>query len=225
MCENSTRIICPVCGEIDKSLVEIYNISLRKQDFALSPVLPTCRQCNSEIEIADPPKGAELIILNGTCGSGKSTVAEEIMKRYGFAVIDGDCMLQVLRCRLGGRKAEYNSDEALDEIGREIDVLAALGYPIVLSHIIIPKDWCRYKEIFLKRRLKYSHFLLKPDIDAAISRCNTRTCHKSVTPEYWIRYFDESLLFNGSADVFTIDNTDLTVDETVMKIMETHQRI
>ena len=180
------------------------------------------RQCNSNR--ADPA-GAELIILNGTCGSGKSTVAEEIMKRYGFAVIDGDCMLQVLSAGWAAVKQNIIPTRLLTRIGREIDVLAALGYPIVLSHIILPKDWCRYKEIFLKRRLKYSHFLLKPDIDAAISRCITRTCHKSVTPEYWIRYFDESLLFNGSADVFTIDNTDLTVDETVMKIMETHQRI
>lgn len=89
MSVNSARIICPVCGEIDKSSVEIYNINLRKQNFALSPILPTCKQCASEIEINDPPKGAELIVLNGTCGSGKSTIAEELMKRsstgYGIS--------------------------------------------------------------------------------------------------------------------------------------------
>jgi hypothetical protein len=147
------------CGELDKSLVEIYNVNLRKQDFALSPVLPTCKLCNSEIKTVDPPRGAELIILNGTCGSGKSTVAEELMKRYGYAVIDGDCMLQVLRYRLGGRKAEYNSDGALGEIGREIDILAALGYPIVLSHIILPEDWHRYEAMLSKRKVKYSHIL------------------------------------------------------------------
>jgi len=51
---DSTRIICPACGELDKSLVDIYNMNLRKQDFALSPVLPACKQCNLEIEIAEP---------------------------------------------------------------------------------------------------------------------------------------------------------------------------
>jgi len=221
MSVKSTRIICPGCGELDKSLVEIYSINLRKQNFAISPILPTCKQCTSEIEIKDPPKGAELIILNGTCGSGKSTIVEELMKRHGYAVVDGDCMLQVLRHRLGGNKVEYNSDKALDEIGHEIDVLAALGYRIILSHIILPEHWNRYNTIFSKRELKYRHFLLKPDIDTVISRCNTRTCHKSVTPEYWIRYFHERLLYNENTDVTVIDNTDLSIDETVMRIMET----
>ncbi|NSW90926.1 MAG: transposase [Firmicutes bacterium] len=55
---NGIHIICPVCGEIDKSLVEIYNIKLRKQDFAMSPILPTCKQCTSEIEINNSPKWA-----------------------------------------------------------------------------------------------------------------------------------------------------------------------
>ena len=223
MSVNGTCIICPVCGEIDKSLVEIYNINLRKQDFAMSPIMPTCKQCNSEIEVNNPPKGAELIVLNGTCGSGKSTIAEEIMKRYGYAVIDGDCMLQVLRHRLGSNKIDYNSDKALDEIGREIDILAAFGYMIVLSHIILPEDWHRYKAIFEERELRYRHFLLKPDIDTVISRCNTRTCHKSVTPEYWIRYFHERLLYGEGADITVIDNTNLSINATVMRIMETNE--
>jgi len=219
MSANSTCIICPVCGELDKSSVEIYNLNLRKQNFALSPILPTCKQCSSEIEIKNPPEGARLIILNGTCGSGKSTIAKEIMKRYGYAVIDGDCMLQVLRYKLGVKKVDYNSDDALDEIGREIDILAALGYMIVLSHIFLPDDWCRYEAIFSKRKLKYRHFLVKPNIDTVISRCNTRTCHKNVTPEYWIRYFHERLLFSENTDISIIDNTDLSIDETVMRIM------
>jgi len=222
MSENSTRIICPVCGKIDRSLVEIYKMKLRKQNFAISPILPTCKQCASEIEIYNPPKGAELIVLNGTCGSGKSTIAEELMRRNGYSVIDGDCMLQVLRHRLGN-KVDYNSEKALEEIGREIDILAALGYMIVLSHIILPEDWGRYKAIFSKRGLKYRHFLLKPDIDTVISRCNTRTCHKSVTPEYWIRYFDERLIFNENDGVVIIDNTDLSIDETVMRVIETSE--
>lgn len=220
MSVNDICIICPVCGELDKTLVEIYNINLRKQNFAMSPILPTCKQCTSEIEINDPPKGAELIILNGTCGSGKSTIAEELMKGYGYAVIDGDCMLQAVRHKLGGNKVEYNSGEALDEIAHEIDILAAFGNKIVLSHIILPEDWDRYKAIFSWRELRYRHILLKPDIDTVISRCNTRTCHKSVTPEYWIRYFHKRLLFNENAGIFVIDNTDLSIDETVMRIIE-----
>jgi len=96
MSANNTRIICPACGELDKSLVELYNINLWRQNFAMPPILPTYKQCTSEIKVKDPPKGAKLIILNGTCGSGKSTIAEELMKIYGHAVIDGDCVLDTV---------------------------------------------------------------------------------------------------------------------------------
>ena len=92
---------------------------------------------------------------------------------------------------------------------------------IVLSHIILPEDWDRYIAMFSWRKLRYRHILLKPDIDTVISRCNIRTCHKSVTPEYWIRYFHDRFLFCDSDGIFVIDNTDLSVDETIMWIMET----
>ena len=69
------------------------------------------------------------------------------MLRHGFAAIDGDCVLQAVRHRRGD-KAVYNSDETLGEIAREIDALSAFGGRIVLSHIILPEDWHRYKGIF-----------------------------------------------------------------------------
>jgi len=75
--------------------------------------------------------------------------------------------------------------------------------------------------MFLKRDVRYRHFLLKHGIDAAISRCNIRTCHNSVTPEYWIRYFGERLIFNKFDNISIIDNTDLSIEETVLRIMET----
>ena len=220
MYNKEPLIICPVCGIIDKSLVEIYNTKLRKQSFVMSPIVPTCRHCASEIEIINSSGSAELIILNGTCGSGKSTIAEELMKRFGYAVIDGDCVLQAVRYKLNGAKVEYNSKEALDEIAHEIDILTALGDRIVLSHIILPEDLNRYITMFLRRKLRFRHILLKPNIDTVISRCNIRTCHKSITPEYWIRYFHERLMYNDSTDISVIDNTDLSVDETIIRILE-----
>ena len=183
------RFICPVCGDIAPSAVEIYMEKLRKQAFAMSPIVPTCKKCSSEIEVIHAPGGAELIILNGTCGSGKSALAEALMLQHGYAAIDGDCMLQAAKYKRNGEKIAYNSDEALAEIAWEITVLAAFGNKIVLSHIILPEDWPRYSALFCEAETAIRHILLKPDIDTAIDRCTTRTCHQSGTPEYWIRYF------------------------------------
>ncbi|MHB1153294.1 MAG: methyltransferase domain-containing protein [Eubacteriales bacterium] len=225
MKNRNIRFVCPECGDIDKDSVEIYNAQLRKQNFSISPIVPTCKHCLSEIIIINAPEGAELIILNGTCGSGKSTVAEEMMKNYGYAVIDGDCMIQSARHRFINIKIEYNSDKALDEIVSEINILAAFGDKIILSHIILPEDWDRYTDLFLQHRIRFIHILLKPDIETAISRCNTRTCHTSITPEYWIRFFDEKLTYGDNDDIFILDNTGLSVDETIMKILKTKEDI
>ena len=216
------RFICPVCGDLEPSDVAICLEKLRKQDFAMSPIVPTCKHCASEIETVHSPEGAELLILNGTCGSGKSTIAEELMQHHGFAAIDGDCVLQAAKYKRNGEKIAYNADEAINEIAQEITVLAAFGDRIILSHIILPEDWPRYAALFTQLKLRFRHILLKPDIETAIARCSLRTCHKSVTPEYWIRYFHDRLLYEDKSDVNVIDNTDLSVAETIGKILETN---
>lgn len=213
------RFICPVCGDIAPSAVEIYMKKLRKQAFAMSPIVPTCKKCSSEIEVIHTPEGTELLILNGTCGSGKSALAEALMLQHGYAAIDGDCVLQAAKHKRNGEKIAYNSDEALNEITREISVLAAFGDKIILSHIILSEDWPRYIALFTKLKLQFRHILLKPDIDTAIDRCTTRTCHQSVTPEYWIRYFHDRLNYKDRSDVTVIDNKALTVAETVNQIL------
>ena len=45
-----------------------------------------------------------------------------------------------------------------------------------------------------------------------MARCQSRVCHGSVTPEYWIRQFYEKLDFDGRVNV--IDNTNMTPEET-----------
>jgi gluconate kinase len=211
-------ITCPQCGNVTMQDVEIYNTGIKKQDFNILPVLPTCKTCNSEIEIRYACDGENIIVLNGTCGSGKSTVASELMKNHGYYAIDGDCAMQSIKHKLGISKVEFNSHEMFDEIAREIDILSAYSRNIVLSQVILPEDIKQYKRIFSERKMSYHFFLLKPDYDVAVSRCNTRTCHKSITPEYWIKYFYDKLTFTG--DVIVIDNTDLSVRQTIDRILE-----
>ena len=122
------KISCPVCGGIDKNDVVLYDTKLRKQNIDISPVHPTCRRCNSPVVINNKCCGGELIILNGTCGSGKTTVTEELMKNHGYYAIDGDCVFQSVKHRLGIEKIEYNSDDVINEIAAEIDYISLYFY-------------------------------------------------------------------------------------------------
>ena len=99
-----------------------------------------------------------------------------------------------------------------NEIANEIDILSMFGDDFVVSTVILPEDLDKYIEIFQSRNLKYRFFLLKPEYQTAVARCQSRVCHGSVTPEYWIRQFYEKLDFDGRVNV--IDNTNMTPEET-----------
>ena len=208
-------IICPNCGELTKDDIQIYNKNLRKQSFSISPVLPSCKRCGMEVTIAHKCAGGNVIALNGTCGSGKSTIAE-ILTDKGFLAIDGDCVIQAVRHKTGRKQYEWS--ELIDEIACEIDVLSMFGENIVISHVILPEDLDRYIEMFKIRNLKYKFFLLKPDYQTAVKRCQTRTCHTSITPEYWIKHFYDLLEFDDCVTV--VDNTNMKPEETAEYILD-----
>ena len=212
------KINCPVCGLLSKHDIEIYNRKLRKQNFKLLPIVPSCRICKSEVSITSSLTDVQVIIMNGTCGSGKSSIAEWMEERYNYKAIDGDCVMQVVKYKLNLAKTDYNFDEVLSEIMNEIEILSLYSQNIVLSHIILPEDINRYINLFENKKIRYKFILLKPDFDTALSRCQTRTCHNHITPEYWVRYFYDRLNFSDEMPV--VDNSGLTIQETVNQILD-----
>lgn len=40
-------ITCPNCGSLTKDDIQVYNENLRKQNFRMLPVLPTCKRCSA----------------------------------------------------------------------------------------------------------------------------------------------------------------------------------
>lgn len=188
---------------------------MRKQNFGHTPILPTCKFCGAEVDITHRCNGGNIIVLNGTCGSGKSTIAE-LMQKRGFWSIDGDCAIQAARYKKNGEKIDFRG--AIGEIAYEIDVLSLYSKNIVLATIIAPEDLEKYRNIFKERNLKYKFILLKPNYETAVERCQSRTCHSNVTPEYWIDYFYKLLKFNEQVEV--IDNTNMTAEETAECIIK-----
>jgi|GEM_PF-16201 len=209
-------ITCPNCGQRTRDEISIFNKKLRKQNFALTPILPICRQCNAEVQIKNHCNGGNIVVLNGTCGSGKSTVAEKLMQK-GFLAIDGDCVMQAVKHKIGA--AVHFQDAAMVEaIAYALDVLSIYGNNFVLAHVLMPEDINKYIEIFEARSLTYQFFLLKPEYETAVARCQARTCHTSVTPTEWIKHFYDALSFDDSVEV--VDSTFMTASETADYILK-----
>ncbi|MHB8964224.1 MAG: AAA family ATPase [Saccharofermentanales bacterium] len=202
-------ITCPNCGNLGKNEFLIYSKILRVQNIAISPILPVCIRCGQEVQIDHPCSGGNVIVLNGTSGSGKSTVAE-LLAEQGFLAIDGDCVIQTVRHK--NNRKQYGWEELIAEIAHEIDILSMFGPNMVISHIVLPEDMDQYIQMFEKRNLKYKFFLLRPEYQTAVERCQSRTCHASATPEYWIRHFYDLLDFDDK--MIVVDNTNMTPEET-----------
>lgn len=220
------RWYCPKCGLINNEQIVLYHEGLKKHKIKILPILPTCHLCGSEIDFA--PKGTntgkqKVILLTGTCASGKTTTAEMLMQRYGFEGIDGDSAMNVVKHKLGLDKLEFNGTEVFDEIVHQIDILLALQKDIVLSHVIMPGDIERYRKVMQKRNVSYMFFLLQPDYSSALARSKARTCFPNVTPEEWVRYFYDELsilLQHKHTDVVIFDNSRYSVIESADKIIQ-----
>jgi len=221
---------CPKCGDIHKENIEIYSDNLRKQSFKIAPILPTCLLCGSEIIVNRSNMNnsdCKVIVLTGTCGSGKSSTAE-ILMQHEFGVIDGDCVMQVVKHKLGVNKIKFDEPSMYEEMENEIDILLALKKNIVISNVITSQDIQIYRKIFKQRKLNYKVFLLQPQYIFAIERTKTRTCHKSITPEEWVKYFyDELSIFEKqeNEDVIIFDNSYYSVEESVNVILKIYEKL
>ena len=70
------------------------------------------------------------------------------------------------------------------------------------------------------RKQNFGHTPIRPvrrKCHAPLQRCQTRTCHKSITPEYWIDYFYRLLEYEDG--VIPVDSTDMTPQQTAEYIL------
>ncbi|MHB9108151.1 MAG: AAA family ATPase [Armatimonadota bacterium] len=223
---NSSPWSCPNCGDIAPEQVVVCNERLMSEHIPIPPILPTCAACGAELVCnVDGTVNPEIrvIVLTGTCASGKKTIAQQLARRHGFRIIDGNVVRDVVRHKLGIRNAQFNGDEMIDEITRQIDILSALHQDIVLSHVIVPDDLPRYRAIFRQRQLRYRIFVLQPDCTTAIARSKERTCFNGITDEHWIRHFHEQLSVleqQEETDVIVYDNAGENAEASAERIMQ-----
>jgi Shikimate kinase len=221
--QNTPRWSCPICGPISEEIIKLYDENMKYHNFTVYPLYPTCLSCGSEIifdTVQPNSKSKSIIVLTGTCGSGKTSTAQALMHRYGFYLIDGDCVINLLKNKFG---IKNNGIEEFKEISKEIDILLSLDKNIVLSHVILQSDIRKYQELFVSRHLKYKFFVLHPSCSISISRTKTRTCFKGVIDEKWVKYFyDELNAFtqHETDNVIVFDNSSYSVEESADKIVQ-----
>lgn len=221
--QQAARWLCPKCGEITEYSLHNDRIDQRKR-ISIKPICPTCIKCGADISIShshvDSPD-TRLVVLTGTCASGKSTTAEALIARHGFYAIDGNCAADVIRHKHGITRFAFNGIEMLQEIECEIDILLSLRQNIVLSHVIIPSDLPAYREMFRSRGMNYTVFVLQPQYTVAVLRSRERNVFQTITGEEWVKHFHAAMNdFIPEDDVVILDNSELDVEASVEKILQ-----
>jgi hypothetical protein len=158
-----------------------------------------------------------VLIVNGTCASGKSTISYLLSEHHGFIQVDGDWILH--------RAKQENPKAHSDEIHASLAMLAAslanLDQPVALAHIIPPEYLDTYERILGGRGIETRIVVLMPRRPTLLARNETRKCWPKTTPEYWVnKFYDEFLAASRDLERCFCDNTDEIESETASALSQ-----
>ena len=239
---------CPHCGPLAPAQVDPYDEDLRRRCFpgfdvapvamasaAMSarvsgdpidwPAAPACGLCGATLAAPPGPvrsPGRRVLVLTGTCGSGKSAVAARLKVRYGYGVIDGDQVIGWIKDRYGPEQAAYDGPGVTRVIGCQLDCLLALGRDVVLAHVVLPEHLPRYRALLRHRGVAFRFVVLQPELEVALARTRARTCFGGVTPPEIVVAFCRACAAMGPSvgpDVVVMDSSSGTPDELADRIM------
>jgi predicted ABC-type ATPase len=164
-----------------------------------------------------------LVLFNGTCGSGKSTISDILVREYSFIKINGDEIIKRIKDETG-KKIEYNSIYIYEEYMKILNTYKVKDEMIIIDTVFTKND-LRAFDLYLEReKIKRIHVLFRPQIQIAIQRTQDRICFPKKTPEYWVRYFHEKLKKDfpkeEKDEVIIVDNSMLSINETIEKVIE-----
>ena len=214
---------CPNCGQLDGADIALYphgdmfNACSRRFD-------PHCATCGSpatfdrdECKLAQANPDAKVIIISGSCSSGKTTVSYLLSERHGFVQVDGDWVQESLRDKRG-RRADFN--EIHDYLLHMAEGLVSLGRSVAIAHVVLPGYLPRYQRFFRERGIAHRIVLLMPRMPVLLRRNAERVCWPKTTPERWVNKFYQDFQ-EASEEVKALfyDNSRETPEKTTDKLL------
>jgi hypothetical protein len=191
---------------------------------------PWCRACGARALFTPPPAGASalpesprsrgeppsVLLLSGSCASGKTTVSRILAERHGLVQIDGDWVLALRRAELG-KSVDYIEIDA--DLRRMAHGVTWLGMSVVIAHVVLPGALPGYQRYFDNHRIPWRPVVLMPDRAVLLERATARETWPRATPAFWIDTFRDALL-QGSAGLRACyyDNGSETPEQTAETI-------
>ncbi|NKB66715.1 MAG: hypothetical protein GKR89_06630 [Candidatus Latescibacteria bacterium] len=202
---------CPQCGPLDRGGLTLYRPPLlNAHSKRLDPHCTACGAtaiCRSQPVPADaqtPAIQGAVLIITGTCSSGKSTISYLLAQQHQFIQIDGDWIWQQAK----EQDPKIQPDDIHGELALLAANLASLGQAIALAHVISPHHLPIYERLFDQRSIDYQIAVLMPQVETLLARNQDRRCWPKTTPEYWVMKFYDEFLAAAPLRPYFYDNTD-----------------
>jgi predicted ABC-type ATPase len=211
--------LCNNCGYVYNINLYGYDISKIKNNLGIKHIFPICCKCNSSVKLIYQNNNIyEILILNGTGGSGKTTVSKHMYSENDCFIIDGDIVLEMVREKTP-EGIVYNSNEVYNEFIDEILIGIAFNKKVILNHIFSKEDYQRFYKKLQEKNVKPIMVILRPDIEIAINRAQGRTTYiknrKTPTQRSTIEKFYQMMMKYDKDEYLVIDNSNLSIKETV----------
>lgn len=151
-----------------------------------------------------------LVFISGSINSGKTTTSKVLAKKLGWELINVDDLTDTIK----GFDVYTHLDQAMDMAINAINEANSRGRDVVANYVIREKDYNRFEnEIKAHPQI---FITLSPSIKVAQSQRGDRKLTDWEIKRIKAHY-DEGIA--SPAYGYTINNSELTVQETVEKIM------
>jgi predicted kinase len=161
--------------------------------------------------------GPTLVVIRGNSGSGKTTVAREVRRRYGrgCALVEQDYLRRILLREHDTSRTDPVAPAFIAATARNA---LDLGYHVVLEGILHTGRYAKVLRQLLDQHTGPSHnFYLDVSFPETVRRHQTRAAHVDFTPEQMRDWYQpQDLLGNDGEHVIAETST---VEQTVEAIL------
>jgi predicted kinase len=226
MQKSSVAFACSACGPVAATQLQVYRSDgvFNAQSLRVGPWCPTCgRRLRAEFAEDDGPlpesnpDAPSVLLLSGSCASGKTTISYLLAGQANAIQIDGDWLLHLLK-EEAGRAIPFKDADL--EICRMAEAFVRLGKRVVIAQVVLPDTIEPYTNYFMEKGISYQFIVLMPSQTVILERNETRKCWPKTTPEYWVLKFRADLEAGPKAfRAAFYDNSNESPEMTASNIM------